>query len=124
MERRMEKIEELIEHHIHYKEIDGYDETIWMTRSNHKLLHNRLREEGKCNISAEEMRSMASSASSRTEKSKQYHREWYQENKERIKEEYEDKKDIILIKKKEYYEENKERIKAQKREYLRRRRGE
>lgn len=24
------------EHHTHYKEIDGYDETVWMTWSEHK----------------------------------------------------------------------------------------
>jgi hypothetical protein len=36
-------LEQLIEHHVKYKEIHGVDETIWMTRSEHLLLHARLR---------------------------------------------------------------------------------
>ena len=34
--------EQLVEHHTHYKEIDGYDETVWLTKSDHQLLHKRL----------------------------------------------------------------------------------
>ena len=42
--------ETLIEHHTHYKELHGFDRTVWMTRSEHTKLHNRLRQEDKYGI--------------------------------------------------------------------------
>jgi len=52
----------LIEHHIKYKEIHGVDETVWMTVSDHRKLHNRLRREGKCKIPIDELRGIAKKA--------------------------------------------------------------
>lgn len=60
--------EKLIEHHIKYREIHGVDETVWMTKSEHTLLHNRLRREGKCNIPADELHKIADRAHDRTDK--------------------------------------------------------
>ena len=68
----------LIEHHTHYKEIDGYDETIFMTMSEHVKLHQRLRKEGKCNIPVEEMTRIAAAAHRRTDKHKKLCRDYYQ----------------------------------------------
>jgi len=60
----------LIEHHVKYKEIHGVDETVWMTRSEHKKLHNKLRKSGKCNISGKELAGIAHAAALRTPKMK------------------------------------------------------
>lgn len=67
----------VVEHHTKYKEIHGIDETLWMTPSEHRNLHNRLRNEGKCNISSEELTKISIAACERTEKSKQQRREYY-----------------------------------------------
>jgi len=64
----------LVEHHIKYKEIHGYDETVWMTQGNHQKLHNRLRKEGKCNVSVDELHKIAKAAHNRTEKAKTYNK--------------------------------------------------
>lgn len=69
-----EKGEQLVEHHTHYKEIHGYDETVWMTKGKHEKLHNRLRREGKCNIPVEEMKKISIAAGNRTDKRKEYAR--------------------------------------------------
>ncbi len=69
----------LIEHHTKYKEIHGIDETIWMTVSDHRKLHNRLRREGKCKISPKELKEIAKKAQVRTTKFKLY-RQNYQAN--------------------------------------------
>lgn len=74
---------ELIEHHTKYKEIHGIDETIWMTPSEHRNLHNRLRAEGKCNISSEELKKISISATGRTEKNKQQQVEFHRTEKYR-----------------------------------------
>lgn len=63
-------LHQLIEHHTKYREIHGVDETIWMTRSEHKMLHNRLRGEKKCKISGPELAKIARKASHRTVKQK------------------------------------------------------
>ena len=60
---------ELIEHHTKYKEIHGFDETAWMTVSEHRTLHSRLRKNGKCNIPVDELRKISKLAHSRTKKS-------------------------------------------------------
>lgn len=58
----------IIEHHEKYKEIHGEDKTIFITISDHKLLHKRLRKEGKCNIPPEELHKISMNAYRRTEK--------------------------------------------------------
>jgi len=62
--------ETLIEHHVKYKEIHGYDETIWMTWSEHTKLHRRLRNEGGCNITPDKLKKISNAAYSRTNKAK------------------------------------------------------
>ena len=37
-------------HHVKYKEIHGEDKVIFISNSEHKKLHARLRREGKCNV--------------------------------------------------------------------------
>ena len=76
---------ELIEHHTHYKEIDGYDETIWMTRSEHINLHKRLRAEGKCNISPEELHKISTAAHCRTDKARKQQQERREKDPDYIK---------------------------------------
>lgn len=68
---------DMIEHHTHYKEIDGYDETVWMTRRDHTLLHQRLRTEKKCNISSDKLRKISNAAIGRTDKRKIYKRDYH-----------------------------------------------
>ena len=58
----------LIEHHIKYKEIHGTDETVWMEKSKHQMLHRRLRQDGKCNIPSKELNEISMRAFSRTSK--------------------------------------------------------
>lgn len=115
----------LIEHHTHYKEIDGYDETVWMTRSEHRLLHNRLREEGKCNIPPEELQKIASAAYYRTEKRKaeskerkqgEKHQEYMRKYNKKYKDEHQEE---LKVKSKEYYKKNMEKLKAKSRKQYR-----
>ncbi len=40
----------LIEHHEKYLELDGEDKTVWITPSEHKLLHIKLHKQGKPKI--------------------------------------------------------------------------
>ena len=68
--KNLSNSEELIEHHTHYKEIDGYDETVWMSRSEHSKLHIRLRKEGKCNIPSKKLAKISMAAHNRTEAGK------------------------------------------------------
>jgi hypothetical protein len=78
------KAEKMVEHHIKYKEIHGYDETVWMTDSEHKKLHNRLRRDGKCNIPVDELRKISKTAYARTKKGKKVNKDY--KNSERGKE--------------------------------------
>lgn len=75
----------LIEHHTKYKEIHGVDESLWMTPSEHRNLHNRLRKEGKCNIPPDELAKISVVAGKRSSKSvqrrKEYIGEWRKTNK-------------------------------------------
>lgn len=66
----------MIEHHTKYKEIHGYDETVWMTWSEHQKLHQQLRKEGKCTIPSDELRKISNAANSRTEKNQKYNKEY------------------------------------------------
>lgn len=74
----------LIEHHTKYKEIHGVDETKWMTVSEHRYLHNRLRREGKCNIPPDELENISLAAGRRTEKHKEYLREYEKTEKKKM----------------------------------------
>jgi hypothetical protein len=58
----------IIEHHTKYEEIHGEDITIFMSQSKHKILHRRLRREGKCKIPARELSIISSKAHRRTKK--------------------------------------------------------
>lgn len=58
-------------HHIHYKEIHGYDEGIWLTASEHKRLHCRLRKEGKCHIPSDILNKFSLAAANRRETKEQ-----------------------------------------------------
>ena len=62
--------EQMVEHHTHYREIHGYDKTVWMTRSEHFKLHQRLRKNGECNVPVDELSVVAMAAHNRTDKSK------------------------------------------------------
>ena len=75
---------QLLHHHTKYKEIHGVDEIRMMDRREHKLLHNRLRREGKCNISAEKLHKISNQANQRTEHTKNIKRDYKTENIERI----------------------------------------
>ena len=77
--------ESMVEHHIKYKEIHGVDETIMMTRSEHKKVHIRLRDEGKCNIPVEELAIISIAAHGRTSKVKEYQRKYKKNTNQNIK---------------------------------------
>ena len=127
--RKNEKGEWMVEHHTHYKEIDGYDETVWMTYARHHELHVRLRKEGKCNISVEKLTEISNKAQHRTEKWRKYQAEWRKNNKNYMKEYYRINKETIKNrsknnrkdkeKMKEYQKEWRENNKEKKREYAR-----
>ena len=59
---------EIVEHHIKYKEIHGEDVTVFLPKSDHTVLHQRLRKEGKCNIPSDELSKIATAAHYRTNK--------------------------------------------------------
>lgn len=63
-------MKDLEEHHTKYKEIHGIDETIFLTRSEHRLLHKRLRNDGKCTIPVNILRAISKQAYKRTSKGK------------------------------------------------------
>ena len=58
----------IVEHHTHYKEIHGFDRTVWMTASEHRKLHNRLRREGRCRMPANKLDKISRAARVRTDK--------------------------------------------------------
>lgn len=68
--------EAMIEHHTHYKELHGFDKTVWMTWSEHRNLHIRLRKEGKCNVSSDKLKKIAKAAHKRTDKSKKQDKDY------------------------------------------------
>ena len=76
--------EYMVQHHIHYLEIHGYDEIVWMTKSEHTKLHRRLRREGNCNIPQKKLARISAKAESRSPEGKKYQRKYYQENREHI----------------------------------------
>lgn len=48
-----------------------------MTRKDHTLLHQRLRNEKKCNISSNELRKISNAAIGRTDKRKDYKKDYH-----------------------------------------------
>lgn len=60
----------LIQHHIKYKEIHGEDVIVWLTYSEHRALHNKLRNEKKCNILPEKLNKISQKAHQRTNRRK------------------------------------------------------
>ena len=72
----------LVEHHIKYKEIHGYDETVWMTKSEHEKLHYRLRREGKCTIPVKKLDKISRAACGRTKKCKKRCAEYSKNNRQ------------------------------------------
>ena len=61
----MIKMATMVQHHVHYKEIDGYDEIVMMEKGEHIALHDRLRYERKCNIPVKKLRKISNAARSR-----------------------------------------------------------
>lgn len=111
----------MIEHHICYRETEGWDETVWMTQSEHKLLHIRLRKENKCGISPDRMREMSTKANHRTDNSKEKSKEWKKDNPDKVKEmqrnNYLKNQEERQEGGREYYQGNKEKVRARQREY-------
>lgn len=73
------KNNELVQHHVKYKELHGVDEIVMMTWSEHRKLHNRLRNEQKCNIPSHELAKIARAAHDRTDKRKKYKKTFIKE---------------------------------------------
>lgn len=97
-----DKGEHMIQHHTHYQEIDGYDEIVWMTKSEHLKLHYKLRREGKCNIPPKELAKISAYAhyrSPRSRENKEKNRLWMREYQ------------------KEYREKNREKLNQYSKEY-------
>ena len=57
--------DQILKHHKKYKEIHGIDEVVLMTKSDHVKLHMRLRKEGKCNVSIDDMKIISNRAKQR-----------------------------------------------------------
>ena len=109
--------ETMVEHHTHYKEIHGYDKTVWMTKSEHVKLHIRLRNSGKCTVSPDELNKIANAAGNRTDKGKircRKHQEIYRQSaygkKHRREYEINNQQHIYFTESPEYGIELKERI--------------
>ena len=114
-----------VEHHIKYKEIHGYDETVIMPRGEHIKLHNRLRRKGKCDISVKELKRISNKAYQRTDKAKEQQQEYYKNlsdkqiirRKEYNIEYKKNNKEKAKISNKIYRESHKEQIAAQQKTY-------
>jgi hypothetical protein len=74
----------LVQHHIKYKEIHGIDEVVLLTAHEHRLLHKKLRREGKCNIPGEKLREISKIAYSRTNVGKTKRSQYKKNNIEEI----------------------------------------
>lgn len=117
--------ERMVEHHIKYKEIHGYDKTIMMSHSKHIKLHNRLRKEGKCNIPVKELKTISDKAYARTKKAKEYQKEYFKnitEKQRAYRKEYnieykKNNKDAAAISNKVYRETHKEELKIVSKKY-------
>lgn len=101
--------EHIIQHHVKYKEIHGYDKIVLMTRSDHSKLHRRLRKTAKCKIPVEELTRISNRARMRSpigkEQAKEYYKEYYKKNKKEV-----------IKKTDEYREKNLDNINSKRRE--------
>lgn len=68
----------LIQHHIKYKELHEIDEIIMLTPSEHAKLHIKLRKEGKCNVSPDELEKISAKARERSPERKIFRRRYEQ----------------------------------------------
>lgn len=102
-------MDKTVTHHIHYKEIHGFDETVMMTKSDHVKLHRRLRRENECDIPAVELHKISQAACRRA------HPEVVRERNKKYRELHHDE---ILIWKKRYREEHREELAAKQRIYM------
>lgn len=75
----------IVNHHTKYLEIQGVDERVKISVSEHIKLHRRLRREGKCNIPAEELRKISISARLRAQKEAREKHIKYVSNVDKIK---------------------------------------
>lgn len=111
----------LVEHHVKYKELHGVDETVWLTKGEHRKLHNRLRREGGCNVPVEELCKISTAACARTPKRKKQAKEYNEKHAEELKkyrkELYQNNKEEVGEARKKYYQKHSEEIKKQKAEY-------
>lgn len=64
----------IAKHHIRYKEVHGVDEVVYLSESEHRKLHCRLRREGRCKLPAERLRKISNNAYRRT---KEYRSTFY-----------------------------------------------
>lgn len=74
--RRKNRIEanpKMVQHHVKYLELHGVDEVIMLTDSEHKLLHARLRRQGKCKVPVNDLKKIVLAAHRRTDMCKEYH---------------------------------------------------
>jgi len=65
----------LLVHHTNYKEIHGFEKTILLCNHCHQLLHIKLRKEGKCNISPDDLYKIHIQSDSYKEKKSNYKKE-------------------------------------------------
>ena len=63
----------LVQHHEKYEEIHGEDKIVMMECGEHQKLHRRLRVEGKCDITPQELAKISTAAHGRTVKRIQAH---------------------------------------------------
>ena len=68
----------MVQHHEKYEEIHGEDKIVMMDFGEHRKLHRRLRNEGKCTIAAEELKAISHAAYMRTDKGKSFHQKYKQ----------------------------------------------
>lgn len=112
-QRRNENGECMVEHHICYEEIDGWDETEWMTAGAHHSLHHHIRQEGIYNIPVGRMEEISRAARGRTKQMKKYHKQWQKDNPEKL-----------AMNMKRWREKNPEKIKRYGRDYRARKKEE
>lgn len=75
----------LMQHHVKYKEIHGYDEIVIMGYSEHRKLHNKLRREGRCKSPVELLHKVTKTAYARSPKGMQLRRAYKKEHRKTIR---------------------------------------
>ncbi|NJD54328.1 MAG: hypothetical protein FIB07_15875 [Candidatus Methanoperedens sp.] len=76
MRKRKIRLVEQVEHHIKYKEVDGYDETAWLSVAEHERVHSKRTLLDELGIHGKERHRLTTNAYRRTEKTKT----WQQRN--------------------------------------------